>query len=113
MFDLHAVNLGWPVPVPSGHGFDHRETGIVDSALDAAVVTQGDFTGDEFLEELEVTPTVASGLFGRWQGIFKQIVKTEVAQVVMQTGVCRTSSSISRYSIGLSRASCHDRARLV
>src|ERR1700747_178542 len=106
MFDLHAVDLGWPVPVPSGHGFDHRESGIVDSALDAAVVTQGDFTGDEFPEELEVTATVASGLFGRWQGIFQQIVKREAAQVVIQTGVC---SSMSRYSVGLRRVSFHDR----
>ena len=71
MFDLHAVELGRPVPIPAGHGFDDRETGVVDAALDAAVMAQGDFTGDEFLEELEMAAAVASGLFGGWRRHFR------------------------------------------
>ena len=64
MFNLHAVDLGWPVPIPSGHSFDDGEAGVVDSALHAAVMAQGDFTGDKFLKVVEMAVTVASGLFG-------------------------------------------------
>ena len=59
MFNLHAVELGWPVPIPSGHRFDDGEAGLMDSALDAAVMAQGDFTGDKLLEVLEMAVTVA------------------------------------------------------
>jgi hypothetical protein len=52
MFDLHAVDLGWPVPVPPGYGFDHGEAGVADPTLNAFVMAQSDFPGDEFLEEL-------------------------------------------------------------
>src|ERR1700757_4693547 len=38
--DLHAVDLGGPVPIPSGHSFSDREAGVM------------------------VTAAVASGLFG-------------------------------------------------
>jgi len=58
VFDLHAVDLGGPVPIPSGHGFSDREASVMDAALDAAVMAQGDFTGDEFLKVLEVTAAV-------------------------------------------------------
>src|SRR5260221_10514652 len=34
MLELHAVKLGWPVPVPAGHGFDHGEAGVLDATLD-------------------------------------------------------------------------------
>lgn len=71
MFDLHAVDLGRPVPVPPGHGFDHREASVAYPALDAFVMAQSNLTGDEFLEELEMAATIASGLFGRWYGIFE------------------------------------------
>jgi hypothetical protein len=71
MFDLHAVDLGWPVPVPPGHGFDHREASVADPTLNAFVMAQSNLTGDEFPEELKVAATVASGLFGRWYGIFE------------------------------------------
>ena len=43
----------------------------MDAALDAAVVAQSDFTGDQFLQVLEVAATVASGLFGGWHRIFE------------------------------------------
>jgi len=58
VFDLHAVELCRPVPIPSGHGLDNREAGVMDAALDAAVMAQGDFTGDKFLKVLEVTVAV-------------------------------------------------------
>jgi hypothetical protein len=70
MFDLHAVDLGWPVPVPSGHGLDDRKAGVMDAALDAAVMAQGGFTVDKFLKVLEVAAAVASRLFGGWHGVF-------------------------------------------
>ena len=68
---MHAVDLAWPVPIPSGHGFDDREAGVMDAALDTAVMAQGDFAGDEFLKVLEVTVAVASGLFGGLHSIFE------------------------------------------
>jgi hypothetical protein len=34
-------------------------------------MAQSNLTGDEFPEELKVAATVASGLFGRWYGIFE------------------------------------------
>src|ERR1700756_5217284 len=71
VFDLHAIDFGWPVPIPSGHGLDDREASVLDAALHAAVMTQGDFTGDKFLKVLEVAAPVASGVFGGWDGIFK------------------------------------------
>src|SRR5215471_4504374 len=111
MFNLHAVELGRPVPIPSGHSFDDGKAGVVDSALDVAVMAQGDFTGNKLLEVLEMAVTVASGLFGGRHGIFEQIAQTKAAQVVLQTGVCRNSSGISRYSIGLRGVSFHDRER--
>ena len=37
----------------------------------AAVMTQGDFTGDKFLKVLEMAAPVASGVFGGWDGIFE------------------------------------------
>ena len=70
VFDLHAVDLGRPVPIPSGHGFNDREAGVLDAALDASIVAPGDFTGDEFLQVLEVTLAAASGLFGGLKSIF-------------------------------------------
>src|SRR6516225_3470023 len=109
MFNLHAVELGRPVPIPSGYSFDDGEASVVDSALDAAVMAQGDFTGNKLLEVLEMAVTVASGLFGGRHGIFEQIAQTKAAQVVLQTGVCRNSSGISRYSIGLRGVCFHDR----
>jgi hypothetical protein len=50
VFDLHAIDFGRPVPISSGHGLDDRKAGILDAALDTAVMTQGDFTGDKFLK---------------------------------------------------------------
>src|ERR1700739_3185641 len=101
MFDLHAVDLCRPVPIPSGHSFDDGEAGVMDSALHVAVMAHGGFTGDKFLKVVEMAVTVASGLFGGRRGIFEQIAQTKAAQVVLQTGVCRNSSGISRYSVGL------------
>src|ERR1700746_3176572 len=109
MFNLDAVELGWPVPIPSGHRFDDGEAGLMDSALDAAVMAQGDFTDDKLLEVLEMAVTLASGLFGGRHGIFEQIAQTKAAQVVLQTGVCRNSSGISKYSVGLRGVCFHDR----
>jgi hypothetical protein len=43
----------------------------MDAALDAAVMTQGDFTGDKFLKVLEVAATSASGLFRGLHSIFE------------------------------------------
>jgi len=109
VFDLHAIDLCRPVPIPSGHRFDDGEAGVVDSALDAAVMAQGDFTGDKFLKVVEMALTVASGMFGGRHGIFEQIAQTKAAQVVLQTGVCRNGSGMSRYSVGLKGVSFHDR----
>src|SRR6266404_2095579 len=108
MFNLHAVELGRPVPIPSGHRFDDGKAGVVDSALHTFVMAQGELTGDKFLEVVEMTVTVASGLFGGRHGIFEQIGQTKAAQVVLQTGVCCNSSGISRYSVGLRRVSFHE-----
>src|SRR5258707_10883928 len=83
MLELHAVKLGWPVPVPAGHGFDHGEASVVDTTLDTFVVTQGDLTGDELLKELEVGGLVASGLFSTLPGIFEQIAETQGGEVVL------------------------------
>jgi hypothetical protein len=69
MFDLHTADLGWPVPL--GHGFDHAEADVADPTLNAFAMAQRDFPVDEFLVELDVTATVASGLFGRWYDIFE------------------------------------------
>jgi hypothetical protein len=77
MFNLHAVELGWPVPIPSSHSFDDGETGLMDSALDAAVMAQRHFTGDKFLEVVEMAVTVASCLFGGRHGVFEQIDQTK------------------------------------
>jgi len=52
MLELHAVKLGWPVPVPASHSFDHGEASVLDATLDAFVVPEGDLTGDELLKEL-------------------------------------------------------------
>jgi hypothetical protein len=43
----------------------------MDAALNAAVVAQGDFTGDEFLKVLKVTVAVASGMFCGLHSIFE------------------------------------------
>jgi hypothetical protein len=43
----------------------------MDAALNAAVMAQSDFAGDEFLKVLEVTVAVASGLFGCLHRIFE------------------------------------------
>ena len=43
----------------------------MDAALDAAVMAQGDFTGDKFLKILEVAAASASGLFGGLHSIFE------------------------------------------
>src|SRR5262252_4008966 len=69
-------------------------------------MAQGDFTGDKFLKVVEMALAVASGR----HGIFEQIAQTKAAQVVLQTGVCRNGSGISRYSVGLKGVSFHDRA---
>jgi len=87
VFDLHAVDLGGPVPIPSGHGFSDREAGVMNAALDASVVAQGDFTGDELLKVLEVPLAVASGLFGGLNGIFQYVSQTQAAEVVIESGV--------------------------
>ena len=96
VFDLHAVDLGGPVPIPSGHGFSDREAGVMDAALDAAVMAQGDFTGDEFLKVLEVTAAVASGLFGGLNGIFEYVSQTQAAEVVLESGVWRSGRGVRR-----------------
>src|SRR5208283_1875459 len=71
VFDSHAVDLGRPVPIPSGHGFDDRKTGVMNAALDTAVMAQGNFTGDEFLKVLKVTVAVAGGMFSGLHSIFE------------------------------------------
>ena len=86
VFNLHAVDLGGPVPIPSGHGFNDREAGVLDATLDASIVAQGDFTGDEFLEVLEVTLAAASGLFGGLKSIFEYVRQTQAAEVVLESG---------------------------
>lgn len=98
VFDLHAVDLGGPVPIPSGHGFGDREAGVMDAALDASVMAQGDFAGDEFLKVLEVTVAVASGLFGGLHGIFEYVSQTQAAEVVLESGVWPSGRRIRRRS---------------
>src|SRR5437667_5533228 len=71
VFDLHSVDLGRPVPIPSGHGLDDREAGVLDAALHATVMAQGEFTGDKFLKVLKVAATIGSSMFGGWHGIFE------------------------------------------
>src|ERR1700740_2730330 len=105
MFDLHAVDLCRPVPIPSGHSFDDGAAGALDSALHAAVMAQGDFTGDKLLKVVEMAVTITSGLIGGRHSIFEQIAQTKVAQVVLQSGVCGNSSGVS---VGLREVSFHD-----
>ncbi len=83
MLELHTVKLGWPVPVPAGHGFDHGEAGVLDATLDTFVVSEGELTGDELLKELEVSGLVLSGLLSTLTGIFEQIAKTQGPEVVL------------------------------
>src|SRR5258708_32355127 len=99
MFNLHAVELGWPVPIPSGHSFDDGEAGLMDSAFDAAVMAQGDFTGDKLLEVLEMAVPAASGLFGGRHGIFREMAQRKAAQTVPQTEGCRRRSGMRAESV--------------
>jgi hypothetical protein len=68
----------------------------MDAALDAAVMAQGDFTGDEFLKVLEVTAAVASGLFGGLNGIFEYVSQTQAAEVILESGVWRSGRGVGR-----------------
>jgi hypothetical protein len=95
--NLHAVDLGRPVPIPSGHGFNDREAGVLDAALHAAIMTQGDFTGDKFLKVLEMAAPVASGLFGGLNGIFECVSQTQAAEVVLESGVWRSGGVRRRF----------------
>src|SRR5260370_38098221 len=108
MFNLHAVELGWPVPIPSGHRFDDGKAGVVDSALHTFVMAQGELTGDKFLEVVEMTVTVGSGLFGGRHGIFEQIGQTKAAQVVLQTEDCCNRRALSYNSSGWRGVSFHE-----
>lgn len=42
VFDLYAIDSGRPVPIPSSHGVDDREAGVLDAALAEARLLETD-----------------------------------------------------------------------
>ncbi len=79
----------------SGHGLNGQKAGVLDAALDAAVLAQGDFTGDKFLKVLEMAAPVASGL----NGIFEYVSQTQAAEVVLESGAWGNRRGVRRSSL--------------
>src|SRR5690606_38836948 len=75
VFYLHGVYGFGPVEVELVEGFNEREAGGLDGALDGAVVTLTDFTFDEALEVVEVRPLLLAGLLCVRLGLFADVRK--------------------------------------
>ena len=56
ILDQRAVDLGGPVPVELIERLEHREAGLRDAALDAAIVAGRRFPVDQFGQVVQVRP---------------------------------------------------------
>ncbi|HEY0790756.1 MAG TPA: hypothetical protein VGD78_06785 [Chthoniobacterales bacterium] len=102
------LSLVGQVQSRAGQGFDHREAGILEAALDAAVLAPGHFAGEEFVEELQMALTVTGGLFGGGQGVLEQVGQPKAVQVFLQTGACGEGRELGRGCLGVRGVGFHE-----